>query len=319
MPSRRERVGGGFTGHLVADALGVPYEGREAHELPPPERLDMTPPFGFARSHADVPPGTWSDDGSMFLCLLASLLERNGAFNPDDFGGRLVAWKRDGYLAVDGRVFDVGLQTATAISRIAAGTPASGAGTTDVAGNGAGALLRALAVALAARGDDRALVDVSHRQSRVTHAHPVSETCCAFYALWARRTLDGAADPWAEAAATLRRLYVSDPTRAKVIEEEIRPEEFVAGCGSSYAVDALRSARWAVAQGPYETAVRSAVACGGDTDAVASLAGGVAGLRDGLAAIPHRWIDALRGRALCEPLLARLLNEPALTGESARG
>ncbi len=67
------------------------------------------------------------------------------------------------------------------------------------------------------------------------------------------------------------------------------------------------TAQRAVEQGPYEEAVRAAISLGSDTDTTACVAGGIAGLRDGVAAIPARWLDALRGRAIVDPLLARLL------------
>ena len=46
---------------------------------------------------------------------------------------------------------------------------------------------------------------------------------------------------------------------------------------------------------------------GTDTDTTACVAGGLAGLRDGVGAIPDRWMRALRGREIAEPLLDRLL------------
>jgi ADP-ribosylglycohydrolase len=307
MPTRRDRIEGGVLGALIGDALGVPFEFKEPHELPPPERIDLVPPPGFSRAHADVPPGTWSDDGALLLALLESLLQRSGRFDADDFGGRLVAWRRDGRLAVDGRVFDVGIQTDEALARIAAGTPAAGAGSAEERRNGNGGLMRVLPLAFAARGDDAALVDAAERQSRVTHAHPRSEACAALYALWARRTLEGARDPWSEAAATLRRIYAADPARLREVNEEIRPDDASPGRGTGYVVDSLRSARWCVAQGSYERVVRAAVALGHDADTTACLAGGVAGLRDGVSAVPARWRQMLRGAEIYRPLLARAL------------
>jgi ADP-ribosyl-[dinitrogen reductase] hydrolase len=38
---------------------------------------------------------------------------------------------------------------------------------------------------------------------------------------------------------------------------------------------------------------------------------GIAGLRDGVRGIPRRWLDALRGRTLVDPLLARLVEKAA--------
>jgi ADP-ribosylglycohydrolase len=54
-------------------------------------------------------------------------------------------------------------------------------------------------------------------------------------------------------------------------------------------------------------AARAAIALGNDTDTTACLAGGIAGLRDGIEAIPQRWRDGLRGKELSAPLLDRLL------------
>lgn len=95
---------------MAGDALGVPYEFKAADDVPSAVEIEMVPPEGFPRSHAGVPPGTWSDDGAQALCLLESLLER-GRLDPDDLGARLVCWYDEGRLAVGGHVFDVGAQT----------------------------------------------------------------------------------------------------------------------------------------------------------------------------------------------------------------
>ena len=72
-------------------------------------------------------------------------------------------------------------------------------------------------------------------------------------------------------------------------------------------MDCLHSARCAVAAGPYETAVKTAVGLGDDTDTTACVAGGVAGVRDGVDAIPESWRIKLRGGELYRPLVAALL------------
>ena len=71
-------------------------------------------------------------------------------------------------------------------------------------------------------------------------------------------------------------------------------------------LDTLWSARRAVEQtDSYEDCVRHAIALGHDTDTTACVAGGVAGLKYGLASIPQRWRAALRGMELVRPLLER--------------
>ncbi len=309
-PSRRDRLAGGLWGLLVGDALGVPYEFHARSSIPPLDRIEYTPPPGFDRAHARVPPGTYSDDGAQALCLLASLLAC-GTLDADDLGRRLVRWYQDGYLAVDDDVFDVGVQTAAAIRALRAGTPALAAGGELETGNGNGSLMRVLPLALWHRGADAELVRFAQDQSRVTHGHPRAQACCALYCLWARRVLADHPAPWADATATLRALYADAPAHLAELDFHVRPDEAIEGQGSGYVVDCLRSARQAVERGPYEVAVKAAIALGRDTDTTACVAGGIAGLRDGVEAIPARWRDALRGRALVEPLLDALLAHAA--------
>jgi len=78
---------GGLYGLLIGDAVGVPYEFSAPEELPALERIDMAPPSGFIRAHAAAPTAAWSDDGAQALCLLASLLHRDG-LDLTDFGNR---------------------------------------------------------------------------------------------------------------------------------------------------------------------------------------------------------------------------------------
>ena len=306
MPTITERIEGGLLGLLIGDALGVPYEFHQPQELPPLDEIEFTPPAGFQRSHAPVPPGTWSDDGAQALALLASLLERDG-LDLQDFGERLVTWYRQGYMAVGGVVFDVGIQTQRAIRAMIAGTPAAKAGPQDEYANGNGSLMRALPLALWHRGSDQELVNDAHRQSLPTHGHLRAQVCCALYCLWARRLLQEVSDPWPDAVKTLRAIYDHDSPESEELESHVRPDDPPGGGGSGYVVDCLHSGRRAVQAGNYEQVVKAAVAMGHDTDTTACVAGGIAGIRDGAAAIPSRWQQQLRGQEIVEPLLQQLL------------
>lgn len=291
---------------LVGDALGVPYEFHPPEDLPPFGEIDYVPLAGFRRSHSGVPPGTWSDDGAQALCLLASLLDQNG-FDPKDFAHRLVRWYTEGYMAVDGNVFDVGITTQVALTAIRAGTPPLEAGPRGVNANGNGGLMRVLPLALWHQGTDAELVRDAHLQSKVTHGHLRSQVCCALYCLWARYTLHEVEIPWERAVQVLREVYHEDPYATGELENSIRPLYLSKGKGSGYVVDCLKSAVWATRQGDYERVVRSAVALGHDTDTTACVAGGISGIREGVKGIPARWSEGLRGREMMEPLLERLI------------
>jgi ADP-ribosylglycohydrolase len=119
--------------------------------------------------------------------------------------------------------------------------------------------------------------------------------------------MQGSSDAWGDAVAKLREMFdEATPERAE-LEFSIRPDDDSPGKGSGYVVDALRSARWAVGQGSYEEVVKAAISLGHDTDTTACIAGGIAGLRDGISGIPSRWLEQLQGREIVEPLIEGLM------------
>lgn len=171
-------------------------------------------------------------------------------------------------MAVDSRVFDVGIQTSQAL---------------------------------------RALAQDAMLQSSVTHGHPRSRVCCALYCLWARYELWGRAEAWEEAVSALEAMFAPPSAERTELDTHIRPREPYPVQSSGYVVDCLHSARWALERGSsYEQVIRLAVSLGNDTDTTACVAGGIAGIRYGLSGIPARWREALRGQALYRHLLEQL-------------
>lgn len=306
-----ENITGGLIGLLVGDALGVPYEFHPPEAIPPLDSIDFTPPPEFRRAHAGVPPGTWSDDGAQALCLLASLLEHN-QLSLEDLSQRFLNWYENGYMAIDSYVFDVGVQTSRALDAIRTGMPPLEAGMLGKDAKGNGSLMRVLPLVLWHQGTDAELVEAAHLQSRVTHGQVTCQVCCALYCLWAKRILEQTVDPWQAAVTTLRQLYPPDLLYAVDLEETIRPDQPPHGTGTGYVVDCLHSARLVMQAGSYEQVVKAAIALGNDTDTTACVAGGLAGLRDGIQAIPERWQNQLRGKELLNPLLERLLAERSI-------
>jgi ADP-ribosylglycohydrolase len=301
-----DAAAGGMWGLLVGDAVGVPYEFQfELDELPP-DLIDMPPPLAVVPSHPAAPAQAWSDDGAHALCLLASLLER-GRLDLQDLGDRLLRWLDDGYLAVGGVVFDVGMQTHTALVSLRRGVPADRAGPAGERDNGNGSLMRVLPLALWHRGSDDEVIRDAALQSRVTHGHLRAQICCALYCLWVRGALRGVKDPWAAATLRLRELSAPRADWIAELDRHIRPEAVPSGTGSGYVVDCLASARLAAAEPTFERVIRKAVSLGDDTDTTAAVAGGFAGVRHGLSGIPQRWLAALAERELAASLIQRLL------------
>ncbi len=303
------QIAGGLYGLLIGDALGVPYEFHPAEEIPPYSEIEMTPPPYFPRSHASVPAGTWSDDGSQALCLLDSLLTCY-KFCLKDFSDRLSAWYENGYLAIEGIVFDVGIQTSEALHAYHTGTPCEKCGLLRPNGKGNGALMRVLPLALYHTGTDLQLVTDAHNQCLITHGHPCNQVCCALYCLTARYLLKNLDFPTALATAlsSLRSIYQSMPKYDQELEWSIRPDEPWQGSGSGYVVDCLRSAFMILNHtSSYESAVKQAILLGNDTDTTACVTGGLAGILYGFETIPKRWLDLLKGKSQVEQFLQRLI------------
>ena len=313
---QRERIAGGLYGLLVGDALGVPYEFYEANELPVYEKIEMTPPAGFQKTYPRIAAGTWSDDGAQALCLMDSLLKQ-GKFSLKAYSDALLAWYEEGFWAVGGVVFDVGIQTADALNAYKRGIPATDCGLMNPEGKGNGALMRVLPLALwhfvqedtDLEKRSRELVRDAHSQCQITHGHLCNQVCCALYCLAAQGLLEGkeAREAIQEGVCALRSIYREQPEYERELEWSVRPDIPWEGRGTGYVVDCLRSAFMILEQASdYEDAIKRAVLLGNDTDTTACVTGGLAGIRYGLRKIPERWLNALKEREKVEVLLAQL-------------
>lgn len=282
-------------GLAVGDALGVPVEGSGREGL---KGSPVTGMRGYGVHHQ--PPGTWSDDTSLTLCLVDSLC---AGYDLDDIGQRFCRWLYDGYWTPWGYPFGIGGTTAKAISRLAGGIEPRLAGLRDEYSNGNGSLMRILPVALYfAPAGDEALLEAAHEVSSITHAHPRSQMACGIYTLVASHLLAGD-DPhlaYSQAVQKAARYYLTPP-----FDEELEHFRRVLGgrlgeldesrIGSGgYVVETLEAAIWCLlTRESYRDTVLAAVSLGGDTDTTAAVAGGLAGIWYGLDGIPGEWISGL--------------------------
>ena len=302
-----DRLAGGVWGHLVGDAVGVPYEFKSAAQI-----TSVT--FRGEGTHGQ-PAGTWSDDGALMLALLDSLLrdryEGQARFDTADQANRFLAWPNAKAYTPDGDgKFDIGGATAKALSHLQRGVAPEQAGGTDQGDNGNGSLMRILPVALVERDiDDVDLVEHAHRSSAITHGHPLSQAACALYLLIARNLLagHGRANSLQHARATLRAIYdqrADAKTRVAALDTL---EAWTGRSGRGYVIDSFWSA-WDAFAGAsnYKETIERAVRYGRDTDTTACIAGGLAGIRWGIVAIPADWLAGMRGKTIVAPLIARL-------------
>lgn len=115
-----------------------------------------------------MPAGTFSDDTSLLIATCDSIRACNGEIDTNDMSNRFCNWLNNGDYAIDGKVFDVGNATATALNE--------GRGLTHEQSNGNGSLMRIAPLALT-DATDQQITEVS----AITHAHPISTTACIVF------------------------------------------------------------------------------------------------------------------------------------------
>ena len=120
----QEKIEGAVLGFSVADALGVPVEFTPREE----RKLDPVCDMRGDSSHGQ-PTGTWSDDTSMALCVIHSLIEKG--IDYEDQMSRFADWAENANYTATGEVFDIGRATLHAISIFLHGKPALKCGETS--------------------------------------------------------------------------------------------------------------------------------------------------------------------------------------------
>ncbi len=308
----------GIFGVVVGDALGVPVEftSRSAR------RADPVTGMREYGTH-NQPRGTWSDDSSMMLATLDSIIY-NGGLWYEDIMERFQNWRLKGDYTPHGNVFDVGLTCANAISRFSQGTDPLKCGGCGERDNGNGSLMRIMPVSLYSSLEDEFWEDVfledaaeySHNASRLTHGHPRSQMACMLYTTICHeliyREQGSVADAVQYAVENTMEFYsnASDilPWFDKAFSDEIAadsygrlrnlsefrklPDDEIKSSG--YVVDTLEAAIWCLLNtDSYSQCVLKAVNLGDDTDTVGAVAGGLAGLAYGYDSIPAEWLDVI--------------------------
>lgn len=301
----------GIMGGVVADALGVPAEFKNREEL---KKHPVTGMRGYGTYNQ--PAGTWSDDSSMTLATLDSL--KNG-YDLNDMMDKFVEWRSNGSYTPFGEVFDIGNTCSDAIAHYMRNGDVRTCGRTGARENGNGSLMRILPICLymyekqKAEGlTDEAVIEAIHEVSALTHAHARSQFACGLYFFMVREVLNGngslqetlqrGLDAGFAYYANMRETAGELMYYARLCTpEEFKnlPEEEIESTG--YVVATLEAALWCLVNTEsYAEAVLKAVNLGSDTDTVAAITGGLAGLYYGYEGIPEEWMKEIKRREWVE-------------------
>ncbi len=317
-----ERVKGALFGFFVGDALGVPVEFVKREEL----KKDKVTGMREYGSH-NQPIGTWSDDSSMVIATMDSIIN-NKDINYDDIMNNFLKWYDDGEFTPGGKVFDIGYATAKALTKYRSNKTNCFCGDDDVYSNGNGSLMRILPIVIYYQYYRESAYDAIRDVSRMTHAHGYSIFSCILYAEFiddflAFKNLKAGyarmqyiADRMLRARGNISRYGDLEDLRKKfsrIISGDISTLKESDIKSTGYVIDTLEACFWCLlTTNSYKEAVLKAVNLGNDTDTIGALTGALAGLVYGYKSIPKNWIKVLKRKDYLDDLVNKymeLMNE----------
>jgi ADP-ribosylglycohydrolase len=294
---KRDRYLGALVGLAVGDALGTTLEFTRPGSFEPITDMVGGGPFRLQ-------PGEWTDDTSMALCLARSLVEQQ-RFDPTDQMRRYLEWYKHGYLASNGRCFDIGTTVQRALRTFErTGDPFSGSVDPQTAGNGS--LMRLAPVPMMFLANPALAIEHSDDMSRTTHAAPEAVDACRFYAGLLIGALSGVtkADLLSPLFTPVDGLWDREPLTPGV--QHVACGSYVdkkppAIRGSGYVKESLEAALWAFANhDTFAECVLAAVNLGDDADTTAAICGQLAGAHYGIEAVPTAWRQRIAMSELIE-------------------
>lgn len=290
-------------GIAVGDALGVPFEFSEREEMIKYPAKDMV---GY-ETHNQLP-GTWSDDSSLTFCLAESLANN---YDLATVALNFVKWKNEAYWTARNNVFDIGMTTSKAISRLEKillnkelNDLKLLKNDAEEFDNGNGSLMRILPLILEIKGlENKNQFEVVWDNSALTHRHIRAAMSCFIYLKLSEFIIQG--ETKLEAYHKTRREVmdlweqINFPESEKqhfkrVIQTSIvdYPKDSIMSGG--YVIESLEASFWSFLKTEsFEDAVLTAINFGHDTDTTGAITGGLAGIYYKIDKIPDYWIASL--------------------------
>jgi ADP-ribosyl-[dinitrogen reductase] hydrolase len=271
------KIKGALYGFAIGDALGVTTEFLTKEEI--------QTKYGYVHEIVgggvfNFPKGGVSDDTDMTLAVAKGILKKPQ--DPiEEIGEEFLDWYH-----ADPRPLDVGITICTVMEVYDGDWNEAAKVAYDYYLNkkagGNGSLMRCLPIALAYE-DKEVMEDITRKQSKMTHYEPVADDACVIYNRIAYHILRG---------KDLKEA-IKDEIRGTIYESALTGEK--PSCvQSGYVVDTMHWVLyWLLNSETYLDVIIGATNEGYDTDTVAAIAGGLAGLACGFDELPKEYCEVL--------------------------
>ena len=295
--NKRKRALWGF---IIGDAYGVPMEFTER------DTFTVHDMIGYGCW--DVPAGTWSDDSAMTLITMEHLINDTSMA---DLKKAFCDWAFRGFWTYNNEPsFDVGLTIAELLNRWEK-KGLHELAKNDAMSNGNGALMRILPVAFYSYKrhiEERYIKDYS----TLTHGHVRSTLCCLHYTYVVHHLLDGLSITEGLKLANEQLLVkLKDHPEERPHFERIFTIETLQRNdikSNGYVIHTLETVYWSLLNSnSYYDTIFNAVHLGDDTDTIAAIAGGLAGIHYEELNIPADWMELISKRQEIDTLIDRFV------------
>jgi ADP-ribosylglycohydrolase len=305
----QDRHRGALIGLAVGDALGAAVEFRSPGSFFPVTGYRSGGPHGLNA-------GEWTDDTSMALALADSIASVGWDLN--DQASRYVEWWKTGKYSVNGRCFDIGITTRSALSRFIAAKDALASGDPSEHASGNGSIMRLAPVPIRYAGlypkRVNELSRLAEESSVPTHASEQCRSACRYLGMILAALVQGddceaVLSPDWKPLQSLNEIKPLHPLIREVAEGSFRHKQPPAIEGSGWVVKSLEAALWAFHDADsFEAAILRAVNLGDDADTTGAICGQLAGAFWGESKIPGSLRSGLARMDMIDQALAGILN-----------
>ena len=289
-----DRYKGSIFGLAIGDALGATVEFSTRKEDAPDVEMNGGGVF-------NLKPGEWTDDTSMALCMAQSIIEKD-KFDIGDVATKFVAWMDNGYMSSNGKCFDIGNTTYSALSYFRFYRAISGLNSPAN-----GSLMRLCPIPLAFRENPR-LYQIAEESSIITHNNVLAIDACKYYSNLILKCFTRSNKTDILSYDRLFSKNITSPEFEYIIKRSfigLEEKEFWNPTG--YVIDTINAALWAFANSEtFEDGLLKAVKLCGDADTVGAIYGQLAGTYYGFNKIPSNWINVIAKKELLETISIQL-------------
>lgn len=300
-------------GFIVGDAMGVPVEFEDREKL---INKPVTSMLGYG-SH-DVEEGVYSDDTSMTLATMDSIIKQNGIINYNDIADKFCNWVNNNEYTATNKVFDIGMTTKYALIKYFNNKiDATMCGGTNINENGNGSLMRMLPIALYCFykniKDDNEIFTLVKNSSSITHAHDISILGCYIYVRYVISLLEtkNKISSYNFIKKLDYSMFIEEVKLeySRILFSDISTLNINDINSSGYVVDTLEAVFWIILNcSNYNESIIGAINLGGDTDTIGAITGSIAGILYGYDNISKRWISKLKNKDYIDEIIIKFEN-----------